>query len=208
MSFLSDTMDFIMLNLLALVCALPLLTAGASFTALFGVMSAYVLDGSPIRARDFFRRFKDVFLRATLCWIALLIIAVVFLLDVRIAASMAPALRVAVVGGLTFFLLCGLLCSVFLFPMLPFGKDVPLPRLIRNAFIVAIAKLPRTLLMLLLQMLPALVLFLSLRVFITISPVWLTIWFSLCAFLCAKIGGQWYHPSSPKNSLLNKQNHE
>jgi uncharacterized membrane protein YesL len=192
MSFLSDTLDFIVLNVLALACALPVLTAGASFSALSGVMTANALQKAPIRARDFFVRFRAVFLRATLSWVILLVLLALFFFNMRISATMPSVLRLITVSVLLFFLLCACITAVFLFPMLSFSEHTPLPGLWRGAFFVAVAKLPRSLLMVLLHSIPVLLFLFLPRVFIVISPVWVSIWFSLVAFLCAKIGGRWY----------------
>ncbi|MEN6419652.1 MAG: DUF624 domain-containing protein [Clostridiaceae bacterium] len=192
MSFLSDALDFIVLNLIAVVCALPVVTAGASFSALAGVMTAYTLEQSPIRVKDFFVRFRAVFLRATVSWLILLALAALFFMNLRIAENMPSTLRLITVSGLLFFALCLSLSSVMLFPMLSFTEEKRLPTLWKNAFLLGIAKLPRTLPMAVIQAIPVLMAIFAPQIFLLLSPVWLVIWFSLAAFLCAKIGGRWY----------------
>ena len=192
MSFLSDALDFIVINLIAVVCAVPVVTAGASFSALAGVMTAYALEQSPIRVKDFFVRFRAVFLRATVSWMILLVLGALFFMNLRIAENMPSALRMATISGLLFFALCLALASVVLFPMLSFTEEKKLPKLWKNAFLVGIAKLPRTLPMAAIQSIPLLIAIFAPQIFLLLSPIWLVIWFSLAAFLCAKIGGRWY----------------
>lgn len=122
MSFLSDTLDFIVINLIAIVCAVPVVTAGASFSALAGVMTAYALEQSPIRVKDFFVRFRAVFLRASVSWLILLALGALFFMNLRIAENMPSALRLATISGLLFFGLCLALASVVLFPMFSFRR--------------------------------------------------------------------------------------
>jgi uncharacterized membrane protein YesL len=192
MSFLSDALDFIVINLIAVVCAVPVVTAGASFSALAGVMTAYALEQSPIRVKDFFVRFRAVFLRATVSWLILLALGALFFMNLGIAENMPSALRMVTISGLLFFALCLALASVVLFPMLSFTEEKKLPKLWKNAFLVGIAKLPRTFPMAAIQALPLLLAIFAPQIFLLLSPVWLVIWFSLAAFLCAKIGGRWY----------------
>ncbi len=192
MSFLSDALDFIVLNLIAVVCALPVVTAGASFSALAGVMTAYTLEQSPIRVKDFFVRFRAVFLRATVSWLILLALATLFFINLRIAENMPSTLRLITISGLLFFALCLSLASVMLFPMLSFTEEKRLPTLWKNAFLLGIAKLPRTLPMTVIQAIPIILALLAPNAFVMLSPIWIIFGFSLAAFLCAKIGGRWY----------------
>ena len=191
-SFLSDALDFIVVNLLAILCALPIVTAGASYSALAGVMTSYVLDQTPIRARDFLARFRTVFLRATLSWLILLTVSALFLMNLRIIEIMPSALRLVFVSGVLFVSLCVLLTAVLFFPMLSFTTQKRLPALWKNAFLIGIAKLPLTLSMAVIQVVPLLLLLILPRTFLLLSPVWVIFWFSLAAFFCAKISGRWY----------------
>lgn len=191
-SFLSNALDFIVLNILAILCALPIVTAGASYSALAGVMTAYALEQTPIRARDFFARFRVVFLRATLSWSILLAISILFLINIRIIESMPSALRLVFVSGVLFVSLCVLLTAAMLFPMLSFTTQKHLPALWKSAFLIGIAKLPLTLSMAVIQAVPLLLLLILPRTFLLLSPVWVIFWFSLAAFFCAKISGRWY----------------
>lgn len=192
LSFLSDALDFIVLNILAVLCALPVVTAGASFSALAGVMTAYALEQAPMRARDFFTRFRAVFLRATLSWLILLAFAALFFMNLRIVENMPSAPRLIFVSGLLFLSLCVVLTAVMLFPMLSFSAEKHLPALWKRAFLIGIVKLPLTLSMAAIQAVPLLLLLIVPRVLLLASPVWILFWFSLAAFLCAKIGGRWY----------------
>ena len=191
-SFLSDALDFIMMNLLAILCALPVVTAGASYSALAGVMTAYALDQTPIRARDFFARFRAVFLRATLSWLILLVISALFLMNLRIIEGMPSVLRLVFVSGVLFVSLLVLLTAAMLFPMLSFTTQKRLPALWKCAFLIGITKLPRTLSMAVIQAVPLLLLLILPRTFLLLNPVWVVFWFSLTGFFCAKIGGQSY----------------
>lgn len=60
--------DLILLNLLACLCALPVVTAGASFTALADTSRRLAAgEGAPVW-RQFFASFRDNFKTSTLAW--------------------------------------------------------------------------------------------------------------------------------------------
>ncbi len=105
---------------------------------------------------------------------------------------MPSTLRLITISGLLFFALCLSLASVMLFPMLSFTEEKRLPTLWKNAFLLGIAKLPRTLPMAVIQAIPLILALLAPNAFVLLSPIWIIFGFSLAAFLCAKIGGRWY----------------
>ena len=74
MSLLTAIADMIILNLLTLFCCLPVITAGAAFTALHYVVLKQVRGDSPYVIRSFFKSFKQNFLQATGIWLFCLII--------------------------------------------------------------------------------------------------------------------------------------
>jgi uncharacterized membrane protein YesL len=66
MSLLTAIADMIILNLLTLFCCLPVITAGAAFTALHYVVLKQVRGDSPYVIRSFFKSFKQNFKQGTL----------------------------------------------------------------------------------------------------------------------------------------------
>ena len=64
--------QLIALNLLWIVCSLPIITAGASTTALFYCTLKLHKDGDIRVIHDFFKSFKQNFKQSTLIWILML----------------------------------------------------------------------------------------------------------------------------------------
>lgn len=103
---------------LFLLCSLPLVTIGASASALYSCLMRYQKDGGRIRARVFFREFAALFAKATLLWIAWVLLLAVLVLDVRYYLALdTPAAMAAgsVVAALLSFLLLG---GLWVFPCL------------------------------------------------------------------------------------------
>ena len=97
------------LNLLTLVCSIPLITAGVSFTALYYVTMKMVRDEETYVTKDFFRSFKQNFRQGTVIWLILLAIGTVLFVDYRIMAANRDTIPVA--GA---FMVFSMICAVFL----------------------------------------------------------------------------------------------
>ena len=68
MSFLSRVGDLVWLNLLTLLCCIPVVTAGAAFTALHYVSIKMVRNEEGYLTRNYFKSFRQNFIQATLLW--------------------------------------------------------------------------------------------------------------------------------------------
>ena len=63
--FMGKIADLCMLNLLCIICCIPIVTAGASLTALYYVTMKMVRNEEAYIFRSFFRSFKQNFKQAT-----------------------------------------------------------------------------------------------------------------------------------------------
>ena len=77
---LSTLTDLIFLNLLWLVCSLPVVTIGASTTACYYVCLR-MIRGEYAVAKDFFRAFRQNFKQATCLWLILALLGVFLAFD-------------------------------------------------------------------------------------------------------------------------------
>ena len=109
-TFLSRLADLFWLNLLYILCCLPVITAGAATTALFYVTLKMAKDEEGYITRSFFKSFKDNFIQATLIWAAFLVVFVIMYLDFRIAngGSMAEVLSDSFISDASSFIVSSL----------------------------------------------------------------------------------------------------
>ena len=77
LAFLELLANIVFLNLFFLLCSIPVITMGASLTALYAGLRASIKKEPCYRA--FFRTFRKSFMRSTLAWIILLPINVFFI---------------------------------------------------------------------------------------------------------------------------------
>ncbi len=144
MKTLSLAADLIVLNLLALVCALPVVTAGASLTALFDQCIRIVRMEEGAIVRGFLRAFRANFKKATLLWLLFLAAGLLLWLDLLAAEATIPAMRV----GILALALIWLAALHYAFGLLARYEN-SLRGTLKNAFMLMVACFPRTLGMLL-----------------------------------------------------------
>ena len=84
MKFLSKVADMMILNLLVLFCSLPIITMGASLTAMHYLALRVVRNEEYYISKDFFKSFKMNFKQATLMWLFMLVVGALIGYDIFI----------------------------------------------------------------------------------------------------------------------------
>lgn len=188
-SFMSRLADIVLLNLLYIICCLPVFTIGAATSALYYQVMKMSKNEESYVFRGFFKAFRENFKKATPAWLILLGIAVFLYLDLYLAPILGGT---ALVNG--FRIICYVGCLVWLitfsytFPL--FSKfENTVKNTLQNAILMGIRHLPFTLLILLLNISPALALLLLPQYIGIESLLMLLFWFSGIAF----INGMLFH---------------
>ena len=73
--------NLVMLNILWLICCLPIFTAGAATTALYYTIFQYQVEGNDAVLQPFFHAFRVNFKQTTLLWIPLFLISILLIFD-------------------------------------------------------------------------------------------------------------------------------
>ena len=73
--------DLIILNILWLICSIPIFTIGASTTAVYYVTLKLVRDDDGYTIRSFFKSFKENFKQSTVIWLILLVVGLILGVD-------------------------------------------------------------------------------------------------------------------------------
>lgn len=185
MRMLNRLADLIILNLLTVVCALPVVTAGASAAGLYTAMQKLARDeGSPVR--DFFRGFRRNFKQATLLWLILLASGALIVWSLLFYAAVDWALGQVLLCLMAFLALLWSMTFSWVFPLqASFCNSIG--GTLRNALLCAAAYLPRSAAMAVLNFLPLALALLFPYAFLSFGVVWLLIWFSLAAYLNVRL---------------------
>lgn len=156
--FMGKVADLCMLNLLCIACCIPVVTAGASLTALYYVTMKMVRNEEAYIFRSFFKSFKENFKQATIINVIMLIVAVLLYLDTNIAGNMGQTTGKILRMIFAVFTLLYVMVLLYVYPVLAkFYNSIK--NTFKNAFLMAIRHLPFTFLMLLICACPILILF-------------------------------------------------
>lgn len=153
MRFLSRMADMIILNLLVFVCCIPIITVGASFTAMHYVLLKMVRDEEGYLVRGFFKSFVQNFKQATLIWLLMLIVLFVFVGDWIIFRYSSVAFPKALIVGVIAISIIVMMIAVYVFPLLS-RFDNSIKNTIHNAALLALGNFPKTVLMIIVYALP------------------------------------------------------
>lgn len=177
--------DLMLLNVLALVCSIPIVTIGASSSALYYAMGHLIHDeGTP--TRDFFRSFKQNFVQATGLWLlflaagAALGFAFVYYLTTQMTGGMVLLMLSSLV-----LLLWGLMLT-WVFPLQAKFTNT-FWKTLNNALLLSVAYLPRTLAALVVNLIPVLLYLFYPQLFIMAGILWIALWFSVATWINLKL---------------------
>lgn len=183
MSFLARVADLVILNVLWLLCCLPVVTAGASTTAMYHVVRHLQEESISSVTRDFFRSFKSDFRQATPVYLLLLIPTAAVVMNAWILSAQSSDVVPVYVRAI--WMVSALMLTFvvsFVYPVMAYFDDT-VWKTLRTAAVLAVAKLPRTVLISAINLLPIIMLFVSLPFFLRSSIFWLLIGSSLTAYL-------------------------
>lgn len=157
-TFMGRVADLFILNALCLICCIPIVTAGASITAMFYVSLKMVRNEESYIVKSFFKSFKENFKQATIIHLILLASAVVLFIDMNIISNMDGTVsNVLQVVFMAFALLIAMI-FLYIYPILAkFYNSIK--NTFSNAFLMAIRHLPYTILMLIISVCPVAVFF-------------------------------------------------
>lgn len=147
MRFFARVGDIILLNLIFVVTSLPMVTIGASLSALYAVAMKLVRGEEPSVWKEYLKAWKGNFKTATLCWLIMTAAAGLLVLDFRLAGAFAEAAYTAVRLVLAMALGIWMLIFLYLFPYIARFENTVFHS-IKNALLLNGAHLPSSLMML------------------------------------------------------------
>lgn len=169
--------DLVLLNLLTVACSIPVITAGASITALYYTMQK-MRNGEAHLYKAFFKSFKDNFKQATIIWLILLVVGVMICTCALMYYQMdMPVLLACTLLGLFIW---GAVTS-WVFPLLSRFYSTTFGAL-KNAVLFGTSYFLLSVCMTLVNLIPLVVFLFFPNFFIYLTPLWLLIWFSFAAY--------------------------
>lgn len=146
MRFLSRVCDLMILNFMCLICCIPIVTAGASVTALYTVTMKMVRGEESYIFKGFLKAFKENLKIATPIWLLMLVLGLLIFADYKatgfLPGTMGTVFKVLIGVVVTFYVLL----FTYIFPYIArFENNIR--NSLKNALLISILNLPHTILM-------------------------------------------------------------
>ena len=183
MRALSRLFDLMILNLLTLLLCIPVVTAGASISAMHSILIQMDEDREGYIIRTFFAKFKENFRQATPLWILMLVVFALLFVDFRLIGAMDESMAAVMQPLLIVLLLLILFIAEYIFPLAARYENT-LKGTLSASVRLAIGFFPKTVAM---TVINAAVLYFSWRYLFQVMPVIIMYCFSGPAFLCSKL---------------------
>lgn len=196
---LNKLADIILLNFLTIICSIPIITAGASVTAMHYVLLKIVRNEETYIIKSFFKSFKLNFKQATIIWLIELVMYSILYIDFRIlylSEAQSPTwlpLALIIVSVIVFML------GLHIFPLLSkFENSVR--DTVKNSMIMGVLTLPKTVLMLLICAMPVVCIYFWEQ---QLTPILILVGVSGPGYLCALLYNKTFKRFEPKEEEKN-----
>ena len=185
MQALSKVADLLWLNVLTVICCIPIITAGASLTAMNYMAMKIVRNEECYISRGFFKSFKENFKQSTVIWLILLVVIAILAGDFFIINNSGIQFNVVMQT-----LICVAAIFVAFTAMYVFQVQAKFQNSIKgtlkNAFLMSIMQFPKTIVMMVAYLVPV---FLFLYVY-QVIPIVLLFGLSAPAWVSAKLNNK------------------
>lgn len=153
---LSRAVDLVLLNILFLLFSLPVLTIGASTTALYSVLQKVIRNEDETIVKSFFMSFRKNFKQGTIVWILMSVAGLLFLANYSLlgkASGLPMVLWASVLIVFGFVYVC---TSLFAFAYMARYEDT-IKKVLLNSLLMGISHFP----------------YLILLIFFNVFPLWI-----------------------------------
>lgn len=152
---LAKISELIFLNVLWILGCLPIITIGTSTAALYRCVRLCRTNVGVPLFREFISAYKGNFKKATALFVILVILSGIVLVDVYIALQFRPIIGIAgVLGFMVLAVLILMVCGYLLPLQAQFENTVG--QTLKNAWVMTIVHLPKSLAVMMLNLLPVL----------------------------------------------------
>lgn len=153
MVFLTNLTDVIILNILFLICCIPIITIGPAITAMHYVTLKMVKGEEGYIVKSFFKSFKENFKQSFIAWMVFLAITIIFIVDLKILKvnGVEENMTFMVIIGAIYLFVC--LIAMYVFPLLSHFENT-LKQTVKNALFMSILHIFKTIVMAAIYVLP------------------------------------------------------
>lgn len=151
--FMGKVADLMILNVLCILCCIPIVTIGPAVTAMFYVTMKMVRNEESYIIRGFFKSFKENLKQGIIINLLMMFFAVLILADLRIMGSMEGTVYKALYTIFLAFGIVYIMIYMYVYPVLAkfYNK---IKNIFINSLLMSIRHLPYTFLMILVTVAP------------------------------------------------------
>ena len=190
--FFSTVCDLILINLLWLVCSIPLITIGAATTAVHYSCQKYA-RGEGTFFKNFFHAFRQNWKQSTIVWLLILLLAACFLLDYSLLIPLVfPGKMVMVIILWILIFLC-VMASHYVFALIAQFENTIKNYLI-NSVLFSVQNILTSLLICLPTVIIVFLLLFDLNLFIRLGALWLLLGISVPVYIQTKLLSKVFQP--------------
>lgn len=179
---LSRMADLMILNILFILCCIPIITIGPALTGMYYVTLKMAVNEEGYIARAYFKSFRQNLRQGIILWLIMLLIGIVLVLDILIlrnaSGTFYTVMRILILGTTIVYLMV----LLYVFPTLS-RFDNSIRRTLKNALLMSILDFPRTILMFLITVGAVIVTFLNGYTLMYGILVWIMLGFSTVAYV-------------------------
>lgn len=156
--FMGRVADLMILNLLCIVCCIPIVTAGPAIAAMFYVTLKMVRNEESYIVKGFFKSFRQNLKQGIIINLIMLLFGVLIITDIRIMGNMEGTFYKVLYTIFLAFALVYLMIYMYIYPVLAkFYNSIK--NTFVNALLMSIRHLPYTVLMIIVTALPFVIFF-------------------------------------------------
>lgn len=193
MLFISRFADLVVLNLVFLLTCIPVFTIGAANSALYDTVFRMDTAREGKLLSTYFRAFRTNFKQSTAIWLLLLLFG---------AATYVNMVQFSAFGGSFGYLLFLFSMLVLVILLMIYSYSFPLlsqfrnsiPQTIKNALLLAVANLPRTAVVLVVNCFPWILALVNLYAFVKLGFLWFSLYFAAAAYVNSRVLYQVFLP--------------
>lgn len=197
MNFLSRLGDLFILNVIYLLCCIPVITIGAATTALYYSTLKLAENRESYAWKDYLKALKENFKQSTAIWAIMLAIIAILVMDLLLAGSLGQAIGSVMAVFIIIVSIFLILMGLYVFPVLA-RFDNTVKNTIKNALIMAIRHFPSTIVIALIHGLPLLLGLVSIQVLLSGIFVVLIFTVSILAYFESKLFTRIFRNYYPK----------
>lgn len=202
---LGQLTNFIIINLLCILCCVPVITAGPSICAMYYCMLKISRKNEIHPFGEFFYSFRNNFKQGCILQIIVLLIGAILYFDLKLSLAFSGNNMIFKIITCIFFMITFvfILMLTMLYPVqAQFSNTIK--DTFKNALLLAISHLPYTFIMLLLNTLPVLLFLLWMDAFLFMIPFYVFIGFSAVCFLNCFFLKKIFRPYLPEEKAAEK----